>query len=339
MLFKETVLNTKPMKRKLVFYALLFGILGLTVFLSVGLFVPTEEAYSSKNSKRDSKTIEAKVSSSRGRLPSSQPGDSIWTDDSTWNAKLDVDELKTSAEITQAKNLLIELYKLPDKESFLQKALELREQYPTAAEFPAALADYYYNKGDLIHAELYLKETLERAPDYVFGRNSLADIYVKQGRFEEAQKTYAQVFENVDNLYAYQGYLGVSSLIGQVEEAKQKLIQMQKNHPEKTNLALSVADIYFIDGDIQARDQLLQETYKRDPSHPILNQVLANDAMLKGDFKAVLFHGQRAVDNEVNQRRKLSMLETMKEVAIELEDQQELARIQQQISEVRNGHL
>ncbi|MGA0164436.1 MAG: tetratricopeptide repeat protein [Bdellovibrionota bacterium] len=326
------------MNSKIAFYTALAAFIGLSVYFGSQVFSPSREEPSQVALKKERKSSAQKKNTNKSKevLENVPKKSSIWANEFEAPKSAGKIDLKKSAEKEQATSLLKELYQFPDKTSFVEKAKDLMNQFPDAAEFPAALADYHFNEGNLPEAEIYLKETLKREPSYTLAKNTLGDVQMRLGNFQKAKETFAEIFESgTDNLYAYQGFLGASAILGEEESAKTLLLERYKADPSKTNLALSIADIYFVEGNEAERDQILQTAKQKDPDHPMLNHVLASDAFLKGNFEDSIQYGQKAVDFDIDNQRKFSMLKTMLAAAEDLKDQDQIAKIQQQLDELR----
>lgn len=327
------------MNSKIAFYTALTAFLGLSAYFGSQVFLTPNEQNSSvtsKKSHRDSASLNKTSAKPKEIIDKLPQKSSIWANEFEAPKSAAKIDLKKSAEQEQATNLLKELYQFPDKTSFVEKAKELMNQFPEAAEFSAALADYHFNEGNLPEAEIYLKETLKREPSYTLAKNTLGDVQMRLGDFQKAKETFMDVFESgTDNLYAYQGFLGASAILGEEESAKSLLLERYKTDSSKTNLALSIADIYFVEGNESERDQILQTAKQKDPDHPMLNHVLASDAFLKGNLEESIQYGQKAVDFDIDNQRKFSMLKTMLAAAEDLEDKDQMAKIQQQLDELR----
>jgi tetratricopeptide (TPR) repeat protein len=328
------------MNSKIAFYLVLTAFLGLSGYLGLQIFSPeavgTSESTSESNPKATSESTPGATPALEAARKQPRSSPSIWASDLPLPQEANRIDLKKSAELDQATRLLRELYRLSDKSTFLDKAQDLMNQFPQSPEFPAALADYHFNQGNLLEAKLYLQETLSRAPAYTLAKNTLGDVQMRLGEFQSAKETYREVFESgTDNLYAYQGFMGASAITGEEENAKSLLLQKYRAEPSKVNLALTIADIYFIEGNEAEREKVLRQAKRSNPDHPMLNHVLASDAFLKGQLHESIQYGQKAVDHDIDNQRKFSMLKTMLAAAEDLQDREQIAKIQQQLDDLR----
>lgn len=288
----------------------------------------TPQSHDPSDSARKSRRL------SEGSKVSKKAKNSVWgenwfkSDDPSAQERLTINQ-----EITDLKKLYFK-----DRKAYLAKALELHQQNPNVPEYVAAVGDYYLNEGDKANAAVYLEKLIELKPDNYFARNTLADIHAKSGDYSKARDIYlGTINQGSDNLYAYQGYLTSSMILGKQSEAQADILKRYEANPKQTNLALTAAQVLMAQNKIKERERVLAQIQKNDPYHPIFNQVRALESLSKGDHEAVLRYGQVSVDNDVDQKRQRETLQLMLDSATALKNEKAAANIQKQLRELKGS--
>ncbi len=105
--------------------------------------------------------------------------------------------------IGQTRGVLNSLFMVPGLKKVFTKVLELEPKYPTAYD---ALGVLYYELpkfagGDLKKSEEYLIKGLAIDPNYTLIRLDLAKVYLKQGRYSEAEEQLRLLLKTTNPTY------------------------------------------------------------------------------------------------------------------------------------------
>ncbi|MCX6816270.1 MAG: tetratricopeptide repeat protein [Candidatus Beckwithbacteria bacterium] len=73
---------------------------------------------------------------------------------------------------------------------------------PTSPQNQNNLGDLYGRRGDLQQAEWHFKRAIELNPNYADAMHNLANVYVREGRYEEAIKWYEEALKNKPSLWS-----------------------------------------------------------------------------------------------------------------------------------------
>jgi len=101
----------------------------------------------------------------------------------------------------------------PDSENRLIELQALIEQYPDVAKIYNFLYATYERLNDRRNARRVLEETLERFPDYLFGRIAYATACLQQGEAEKVPEIFDNHFE-LQLLYPGRRYFHISEVLG-----------------------------------------------------------------------------------------------------------------------------
>lgn len=96
----------------------------------------------------------------------------------------------------------------------LDRVTELRERYPDREDVVLLLADVVSRRDGPAQAARVLELTLADHPDLVQVRNRLGDLYVSQGRWNDAYRTYSDILERAPGNLTARLQLAAISLAG-----------------------------------------------------------------------------------------------------------------------------
>lgn len=217
-----------------------------------------------------------------------------------YRTKLAVDKLamgNTAAAITELEKAI----SLDDKTASPQSAIILTMTYIRSNALDQALATLqalkkqqptnplvsnlegiiYAKKNDLTKASLSFNEALKSKPDYFPAINNLAQIDIKDKKFDQARERFLTLLKtDKKNLNAELALAGLADKQGNRKEQEKWLQQANSEHPGQTAASQSLIDFYFKTNATQKALDLARNLYSAAPENPELLQLLARTQRL-----------------------------------------------------------
>ncbi len=180
-----------------------------------------------------------------------------------------------------------------EAEKLFTRAIQLDESFMLPRMGLARLA---LHRGDLDMAIASLQKITEMAPENIGAHVDLANIYVKQKRFDEASALLERVF-TLDPKHVKANLLGLRILYyqGNREKLDARMHELQKNFPDDEYVLLDLSALYANLGEADSAQLLLRHLvanagYKADILHQAAVQQMAinrNDDALYALTKAL----------------------------------------------------
>ena len=140
----------------------------------------------------------------------------------------------------------------------LKRAIELNPRFTEAYHVLGLV--YFKGKRDALHAVESLNQAHQLDPDSARILNDLADVYIAQGKSQEAEQVLRKAIEAAPA--GKEAYLDLARLYetSQDRAAAARIYQMLlRMHPDQTDALYNLASLYDRQGDVHgAREQLVR---------------------------------------------------------------------------------
>ncbi|MBF0273991.1 MAG: tetratricopeptide repeat protein [Nitrospinae bacterium] len=137
-------------------------------------------------------------------------------------------------------NTLIEMHKIEDAISIYKHIIQVEENFPRAYQ---GLETAYSQLGDISEAKKCCKKVLEYEPDNVQVHYDLGLLYMDEGNYSIAEKTF-QAGIKINGMFV-KNFLGLAKnfdLQGNIQEALRVYMQAIKRNPKQTFLYVTAGD-------------------------------------------------------------------------------------------------
>ena len=234
-------------------------------------------------------------------------------------------ELKFSAEVQAQVDILKSLFSQGRTDDALRKVLELRAEFPDEIAYKAIASDLLFSKGEYSEAADVLAELIHQNPQNYSLRARQADALDLSGRNEESYSSFSQILsEDPSNGKAMLGILKQAEILDRRQEA-QVILENAFGAKPSVDGALVLADVYAMESDTSRRDQMYEKAKQMDPNHPLLNRVLAVDAIARGQWERAEDYVDLAVSNSDDMDGKVLSVEAFTDAAL-LKGRKDLAQ-------------
>ncbi|MBW3042435.1 tetratricopeptide repeat protein, partial [Prochlorococcus marinus] len=179
-------------------------------------------------------------------------------------------------------NVLIDLGKLKEAETFYRKAIDLNPNYAIAH---SNLAKILQELGNIKEAELHVRKAIKLKPDFANAYYNLGNISKDLGNIKEAESSQRKAIKIKPNFAEAHSNLGlILQDLGKLKEAELHVRKAIEINPNYSNAYSNLGNILENNGKLKEAELYTRQAITLDPSHPDAHFNLAHILLKRKEF-------------------------------------------------------